>query len=187
MTDARVPMLDEAQALEVAAAHGLPGDLARLNIFRVLLRRPALAKAVSDTLLSLLFGGVLEHRLRELVIMRIGWVTGSAYEWTQHWRIGRDFGCSEQDLLGVRDWRAHDGFGELERAVLAATDTCLASGDLDEATVTDLRRRLGDDAALELVAVVSTWSMVSSLLRSLAVPLEDGVSPWPPDGRRPAG
>jgi hypothetical protein len=29
--------------------------------------------------------------------------------------------------------------------------------------------------------------MISSLLRSLEIPLEDGVEAWPPDGRQPTG
>lgn len=182
---ARVPMLDEGTAAVLAAEHGIPDALARLSIFRVLLHRPRLAKAVADTLLSLLFGGELDDRLRELVIMRTGWVTGSVYEWTQHWRIALDFGCTEDDLLAVRDWRTHDGFGEAERLVLAATDRCLAGGAVEEETVAELRRHLGDDATIELVAAIGTWSMISTLLRSLDVPLEDGVEAWPPDGTRP--
>jgi alkylhydroperoxidase family enzyme len=185
VTGARVPMLDEEAAVAVAAEHGIPEQLARLSIFRVLLRRPRVARALADSLLALLFGGDLDARLRELVIMRIGWATGSAYEWTQHWRIALDIGCTEDDLLAVRDWQAHGAFGEVERAVLAATDTCLAGGTPGEREVAALRTHLGDDAVVELVAVIGLWSMVSTFLRSLDVPLEAGVEPWPPDGRRP--
>jgi hypothetical protein len=38
---------------------------------------------------------------------------------------------------------------------------------------------------LELVSAVGLWRMVSTHLRSLEVPLEDGVTAWPPDGRGP--
>lgn len=64
---------------------GLPGHFSQLNVFRVLLRHPPLAKALADNLSMLLGqGNVLKPRLRELIIMRIGWQTGSNYEWTQH-------------------------------------------------------------------------------------------------------
>lgn len=42
--------------------------------------------------------------MRELVIMRIGWVTGSVYEWTQHWGVATALGVDQADLLAVRDW-----------------------------------------------------------------------------------
>ena len=42
-------------------------------------------------------------------------------------------------------------------------------------------------AIAELVAAIGNWRMFSALLRSLDVPLEDGVDPWPPDGIAPDG
>ena len=182
----RVPMLDVAAALESGQRAGVPAQLAELSIFRVLLRRERVAKATSDLLLGLLFGGVLDPRLRELVIMRIGWRTGSVYEWTQHWRVAVDLGVPEADLLAVRDGPDAPGFGAIERAVLEATDQALAGQRIADTTMAELRSHLEDDAVLELVAAIGTWSMISTVLRSLDVPLEAGVAPWPPDGLAPS-
>lgn len=185
MSDSRVPMLAEATALEVAGRAGVPEPLAGLNIFRLLLRRERLAKAVADMLLSLLFGTELDARFRELVTMRIGWVTNSAYEWTQHWRIAADLGLPGDDVLAGRDWENHPGFGELDRAVLAATDECLAGERISDEVMAVLRHHLPDNAVVELVAAIGGWTMISTFLRSFDVPLENGIDPWPPDGKRP--
>jgi hypothetical protein len=32
---------------------------------------------------------------------------------------------------------------------------------------------------------IGTWRMVSTVLKTLEIPLEDGVMPWPPEGRVP--
>ena len=119
--------------------------------------------------------------------MRLGWATGASYEWTQHWRIALDqFGCSEEDLLALRDWENAAHFGEAERAVLAATDETLATGTLSPQTWDRCRAHVGDETAcMELVASISTWRWISQFTRSLEIPLEEGVEPWPPDGRRP--
>ncbi|MCS5636313.1 MAG: carboxymuconolactone decarboxylase family protein [Myxococcota bacterium] len=184
MTTGRVARLDLAEARGIAEEHGLPAQLAELNIFRVLLRNPALAKATSDLLLTLLFRSSLDHRLRELVIMRLGWATASSYEWTQHWPIALEqFGCSEEDLLALRDWEKASHFGEAERAVLAATDETLERGTLSPATWERCRAHVGDEVAcMELVASVATWRWISQVTRSLEIPLEEGVEAWPPDG-----
>ena len=183
----RVKRLEKERAIEAAKEVGLPEALAELNIFRVLLLNPVAAKAVSDLLLTLLFRSSLDPRLRELVIMRLGWSTASSYEWTQHWRIALDqFGCSEQDLLGLRDWGNAPHFGARERAVLGATDETLATGTLSSATWKECREQLGSETTcMELVASIATWRWISHFARSLEIPLEDGVVPWPPDGRRP--
>jgi len=186
---ARIPPLSEEQAIAVAAEHGLQPHVAKLYIFRVLLNHPRLAKEINNSLLMLFSAGKLSTRLRELIIMRLGWETGSVYEWTQHWRIALDqFGVSEQELLALRgDWRKEDVFGEPERAVLEATDETLATGTLSPETWARCREHVGGDrVCLELVASIATWRWISQLARSLEVPLEDGVAHWPPDGKAPA-
>ena len=105
MTEARVPRLPVDEAKAAADEAGVPDYMAELSIFQVLLNHPSLARAVNDLLATMLWHGVLDPRLRELVIMRIGWLTASDYEWTQHWRVALGLGVSADDLLGVRDWQ----------------------------------------------------------------------------------
>ena len=180
----RVPLLSPEAAREAAEQAGVPAQFADLNIFRVLLHQPLLARQVADLLVALLFRGKLDARLRELVIMRLGWATGSEYEWTQHWRVALQLGVSEEDLLALRDWRGSDRFGPAERAVLAATDETLESGAVSAETWRECEAQVGgSEELLELVAAIGWWRMISSLLRSLEVPLEDGTVGWPPDGK----
>lgn len=181
-----VPLLDPDEARHRAAQAQIPDALAELNVFRLLLNRPRLAKATADLLLSLLFGAQLEARLRELIIMRVAWITGSEYEWAQHWRIATQAGVSEADLVGVRAGVSHEGFGPQDRAVLKAVDEVGIGGAVSQTTLAELRRLLGEDAAIEAVAAVGAWAMVSTLLRSFDVPLEEGTPGWPPDGVDPS-
>lgn len=126
---ARVPLLSLDDSLAAAEAAGIPAELADRNLFRALLSCPSLAKGINDLLYSLLFAATLSDRHRELVIMRIGWATGSNYEWTQHWAVAQSaFGCQPEDLLAVRDWRRSDRLDASDRAVLAATDETLETG-----------------------------------------------------------
>ncbi len=185
-TESRLPRLSLEAARAAAEQVGLQEQMADLNIFRVLLHQPKLAKAISDVLLTLLFRGKLDARLRELVIMRIGWATGSVYEWTQHWRIAQQLGVSEEDLLALRDWRASDRFDDADRAILAATDETLETGTISSETWKRCEEHLGStEERLELVSAIGTWQFISAFLRSLEIPLEEGVTPWPPDGATP--
>ena len=183
---ARIPLLSVEEAKLAAEQIGLPAQMAELSVFRVLLRHPELCKAIFGLLSGLLFRGKLDARLRELVILRIGWATKSEYEWTQHWRVASQLGVSEADMLAVRDWRQSGRFGAAEHAVLAATDETLEQGAISPETWRACETELGShENLLELVAAIGNWRLFSSLLRSLEIPLEDGVSSWPPDGVRP--
>jgi alkylhydroperoxidase family enzyme len=184
--DERVPLLSVDRAIEAGNALGVNEGLARLSIFQVLLQHPKLAKPFSELLFCLLFKGSLPVRLRELVIMRTGWVTGCAYEWTQHWSIAKLLGVDEEALLAVREWeKAPQGlFDPAERAALAAVDDVASTGEIGEETWALVSAALAEPSdQVELVMLVVTYAAISSFLRSLEIPLEDGVEPWPPDGR----
>jgi alkylhydroperoxidase family enzyme len=191
MTDlakrARVPILSLEESLEAAEAAGVPAELADRNLFRALLSCPGLAKGINDVLYSLLFGASLSDRHRELVIMRIGWATGSDYEWTQHWHVAQNaFGCDPEDLLAVRNWRRSTRLDAADRAVLAATDETLETGRVGADTWAECEHRLGSsEACIELVAAIAAWRLISEITRSLDIPLESGTSSWPPDGTPP--
>src|SRR3546814_393081 len=138
--DARIPMLDVDDARAAAARVGVPEGMADLSVFKVLLRHEDLAARVNGLLHQLLWNGALDARLRELIIMRIGWRQGSMYEWTQHWRVARMLEIPEDDLVAVRDWKASDRFDRADRAVLAATDETLGSGAIRARTWSERKR-----------------------------------------------
>lgn len=183
----RIDLLSLEEAANAARSAGISEQMAPLSVFRVLLRHPDVAEELASTLTTLLFrGGKLDARLRELIIMRIGWRTGSVYEWTQHWRVARGLGIPEADLVATRDWQVAPNLSEADKAVLQATDETLDNGMISDAGWEACCRHLATDAErIELVVAIGNWTMFSQLLKSLRVPLEDGVEAWPPDGRAP--
>ena len=77
----RVPMVSLERARELGEAMGLPARRTQSEAFRVLANNPGVARVAYSQLIQLLENNKFDTRLRELMIMRIGWVTGSAYEW----------------------------------------------------------------------------------------------------------
>lgn len=185
----RIPMLSIEAAEKAARSVGIPEYLAPLSVFRILLQHPRLAGEIASTLKLLLSeGNTLDERLRELVIMRIGWKTNSVYEWTQHWRVARMLEIPEQALLATRDWQKAEGLSDVDRAVLAATDETLEDGMISDETWGSCCTHLkSEEERIELVLAIGNWCLFSQLLKSLKVPLEEGVEAWQPDGISPNG
>ena len=101
-SDCRIPFLPVEKAKRLGKEYGVPSSMAHLNVFRVMLNHPELAAAVSNLLATLLYeANKLDLRLRELIIMRIAWQTGSVYEWTQHWRVAEALGIDGESVVGV--------------------------------------------------------------------------------------
>ena len=183
----RVAMMPLDQMPALVEAAGLPPAAATRTVYRVLANNPTVLKVVSTQIQTLIRKNSLPHRLRELIIMRIGWSTGSAYEWTSHWRICMELGIPAEDVLAVRDWRSSDRLTDADKAVLQATDDVLAGQTISDDTWADITRHVTDPAQqVELVVDIGNWVLASIMLRNLKIPVEDTVMIWPPDGQRPA-
>jgi alkylhydroperoxidase family enzyme len=179
----RVRPISPERARELGAAMGLPAHRTGSEAFRVVANNPAVARVAFGQLMQLLEHNSFDFRLRELMIMRIGWVTGSVYEWTQHWRVATEGGVPAEDILAVRDWRASTRLSAADRAILAATDECLAGGSIAEATWADVVKHVPDPAhQVEFIVAMGNWMSFSLLFRALRIPLGEGIAHWPPDG-----
>lgn len=182
----RVPFASLEQAIGVGRAIGAPEVMATRNAFRTLANNETMAKGVFTHLTTLLNKNTFSTRLRELAIMRIGWVTGSEYEWTQHWRVATTANIPPDDILAVRDWKNSARLTTADLAILTATDEMLAGGKITDATWAECCKHVPTAAEqVEMVVCIANWIMFSNILRTLEIPIEDGVVSWPPDGKRP--
>jgi alkylhydroperoxidase family enzyme len=179
----RVPMVPLERARELGEAMGMPARRTQSEAFRVLANNPGVARVAYSQLVQLLENNKFDTRLRELMIMRIAWVTGSAYEWTQHWRVATTAAIPPEDILAVRDWRSSGRLTAADKAILAATDECLAGKSISNAVWAEIARHVADPAQqVEFVIAMGNWMMFSLLFRNLRIPLAEGVTVWPPDG-----
>jgi alkylhydroperoxidase family enzyme len=179
----RVPMVSPERARELGEAMGMPARRTGSEAFRVVANNSGVARVAFGQLMQLLENNKFDTRLRELMIMRIGWVTGSAYEWTNHWRVATTAGLPPEDILAVRDWRAADRLTAADRAILAATDECLAGKSISDATWAEVAKYVTDPGQqVEFIIAMGNWLMFSMLFRNLRIPLGEGVAVWPPDG-----
>jgi alkylhydroperoxidase family enzyme len=180
---ARVPMVSLERARELGEAMGMPARRTQSEAFRTLANNPGVARVAYTQLIQLLENNKLDTRLRELMIMRIGWVTGSAYEWTQHWRVAAAAGIPPDDVLAVRDWQSSERLNAADKAILAATDECLAGKSISDAAWADVAKHVTDPGQqVEFVIAMGNWMMFSLLFRNLRIPLAEGIAVWPPDG-----
>lgn len=186
-TSTRIALLSKEEALQRGREQGIDDYIAQMNLFRALLHYPEVAGELNRSIIALVSSDqVLSHRLRELIIMRVAWLSRSEYEWTQHWQVSIMFGLSPEEIVAVRDWPQAACFDATDAVVLAATDDTLAHGAIQPATWAELISLLPAPAAqITVVASIGNWHMFSQLLRSLDIPLEDGAMIWPPDGVGP--
>jgi alkylhydroperoxidase family enzyme len=182
----RVEYVTVEEARRLGREIGIGEAQASRSAFRMLANHPDLVKHVYGLLTMLSSRNKLPTRLRELIIMRLAWRAGAGYAWFQHYRIATQAGITPEEIVAVRDWTKSNRFGRAERAVLAAADDTTERGKISDAVWAECAQALKDPAVLvEMVVAIGNWTMFAQLLRSLEVEIEEGATPWPPDGQAP--
>ena len=183
----RLELVPVEEARRLGAEMGIGEVQASRSAFRMLANHPELARHVFGLLKQLATRNKLPSRLRELMIMRIGWTTASEYEWFQHYRIAtKEAGLTDAEIIGLRDWRSSDLFSPADRAVLAAVDDTRERGEISEEVWAQCQQLFKEPAVLvEMVVMIGNWTLFSQLLKTLCIPVEGGADPWPPDGKAP--
>ena len=93
-----------------------------LNIFRTLAHHPKLLERWLVFGTHILNKSSLPPREREMLILRIGWLCRSEYEWGQHVLIGRQAGLADEEIERIKSGPEASGWSELESALLRAVD-----------------------------------------------------------------
>jgi alkylhydroperoxidase family enzyme len=146
-----------------------------MNVFRTFAHHPDLMRAWLPFGAHVLRSSTLEPRLRELVVLRVGWICHSPYEWGQHVNIGRRCGVSDTDLERLTAGPEADGWSNPEAAALRATDELVNGHTLSDATWADLSTHFSTRQVLDLIFLVGQYQLVAGALNALRVARDDGL------------
>lgn len=144
-----------------------------LNLFKVLGHSPYIGLNWHRLGNSIMTGEELPSRLREITILRVGSLTKSAYEFTQHTNIGLSAGLTREQIQAIDDWKNSSLFNEQERAVLAYVDEVERDIKVSDNTFSALKGFLSEHAIVELTIVIGYYGMVCRFLIALDIELED--------------
>jgi alkylhydroperoxidase family enzyme len=172
----------ETRALLGATSGGV-GASRVLNIFRTLAVHPKLLKRWLVFGSHVLAKSTLPSRERELVILRVGWVCRSEYEWGQHVVIAKQCGLGDDEIERIGEGPDAPGWSERDQALLRAADELVGDHFIADATWAALARDWSTEQIVDLVFAVGQYTLVSMALNSFGVQLDAGVAGFPPARR----
>ena len=173
---ARVPLIQEQQHAEFAGliekfCAARRGRL--INIYRMLLNSPPLAESWFNHSNAVRWKTTLPARLREIVIIRMGHLTGSQYVLRQHVpSLALADGLSLAECDALADWRGREFFSASERAVLAYTDTMTRDVVVPDPVFAEVARHFNAREIVELTVLIGTYNMNARVLQALELDLE---------------
>ncbi len=150
------------------------------NIFKTLAHHPKALKRWMVFANHVLFKSTLTARDREILILRTGWLCQAEYEWAQHKRIAKRAGLDEADIARIQAGPGAEGWAENERLLMAATEELHGDKMISDATWAGLAGHYGTEQMIDIVLTVANYNLVSMVLKTLRVPLDEGLEGFAP-------
>ncbi len=154
-------------------------SLSRLNVVRTFTVNPRLAEAWQPFAYYVLRTSTLPPRDRELLILRIGWLNQSQYEFTQHVRVARGIGFTDLDIERVKTGPDAPGLDTFSIALLRAVDQLRTKSFVDDAVWSVLKTRYDEKQLMDVVVTTGQYNIISWYLNTLGTPVEDWATPQP--------
>ncbi|NQU71530.1 MAG: carboxymuconolactone decarboxylase family protein [Rhodospirillales bacterium] len=170
---ARVPLLDgdeDPSMAELAEKirSGRRGNV--INVYKLLLHSPPVAENWFNLINTLRWGTELPGRLREIVIIRIGYLNRVDYVINQHVpKLALAEGLTQAECDALADWRESEYFSQAERAALAYAETMSRDVQVPEEIFAALGPHFNDREIVELTVLIGAYNMHTRVVQALDI------------------
>ncbi|MCJ2177282.1 carboxymuconolactone decarboxylase family protein [Novosphingobium album (ex Hu et al. 2023)] len=171
----RLPFLSEDQlderhfaAMEqLRVLYGYPEGMPLAPFFATLAHSPEFFAGYIDLGVAASIRSALPDRVRELAILRTGWLYGAPYLWGEHVKATRGKVFTPDEIERITEGPEAPGWGELDRAVMQAADDLHSDAMISDAVWGVLAQHLDERQLLELPMLVGHYVLTAFLQNSL--------------------
>ena len=158
-------------------ARELTLERGELNVYRVLANARNMFTGWMVAGRAALTSPILPARLRELVILRTGYLMDCPYEIAQHTTTARAAGINAHEIAALAADSGSDtaDFTLLEHAVLRLTTKLLTARSVDPALFDEVHNALGAEATIEVLMLINRWAGLALMLNALEVDLDESA------------
>lgn len=150
-----------------------------LNVFATTGRHPELFERFIPSALYVLQEQTLPARNREMLILRIGWLCQAKYEFGQHTISGKQAGLTDEEILRITRGPEDPGWSDFDAALIRVADELYHDAIISDATWNTLSERYDEKQLMDVVFTVGQYNMISWMLNSFGVQLDEGVPGFP--------
>jgi 4-carboxymuconolactone decarboxylase len=148
-------------------------DLPQLNVSRMLAGSPSLFRPLTRVFNAYLNDGLLSDELREIVILRTGYLRDSEYEVVNHLRVAKLIGMAPERVAALRPGEAQDVFTDQERNVLRFVDEVVRDGNASTQAFDAVAQFMSPAEMIELTLVIGVYTLVSQFCATFGIEPED--------------
>ncbi len=155
-----------------------------LRLYHLLLNSPEFARGWLNLGTAIRQQGILEDRLRELVILRVSRLLPAAYVWSTHVEIARRAGATQEQLDVLAESPTAPYFNDRERVALEYAATMTERVSVPDELFERVRAHFSPQEILELTVTIGFYNSVCRVLIALHLDEEPGFEAAPFDSIR---
>ena len=146
------------------------------NVFTALLNNPGAAEAVTSLGEYIRYRSRLDPIIRETAILTTARELNNKYEWAQHEPVAKDVGVRGEVIDSILSGKGPMGLPAKEGIFIQASKELIKTGSVSNPTYQALDHLLGTQLTIDFIVTVGYYSMLSRLISSLGVDLDDGLT-----------
>ena len=156
-------------------------DIEPLALFRTLAVHSELASRARPLGAGILGRGLVEPRVREVMIHRTCGLTGAEYEWGVHvMGFGKPVGFTDAQLASTVHGDADDPvWSDAERAVFRLADELHGTSTVSDELFKELERHFDAPQIVELCLTSGWYHALSYVINAARIPLETWAARFP--------
>jgi alkylhydroperoxidase family enzyme len=149
-----------------------------LNAMGVMAHHPDVTLAFNHLVAHVNYDSALSARQRELLVLRVAHVRGSAYEWGQHVYQGGQAGITPDEVERVRVGPSAEGWSPFERALVRAADELVGDARIGDDTYATLSAELDTRQLMDVVFTVGAYDAFAMFLRTFDVAVDRDLADY---------
>jgi 4-carboxymuconolactone decarboxylase len=166
----RIPYLDMEQASS-EYREMLKGRF-DLNLYRMLPHATTIAPGFLRMGRAILRESTIDPTLREIVILRVGFLSNDRYDVYHHERAARKIGMSKEKIEAIESHPESAVFSPLEKLIIRYTDEVVKNVKAPDALFNELLAQIGNRTMAELTLTIGFYMAAGRFLENLGVEIE---------------
>jgi len=159
------------------------GEARGMNGVGAMLHHRALSKAFLTFNNHVAMASTVSKRIREILILRVGWLRRAEYEFQQHVILGLRAGLTETEIDRITYGADAEGWDVIDAALLRATDELVASAYIKDETYAVLAQHFNTEQLLDIIFAIGCYEMLAMVFNSCQVPFEASLPLMTPETR----
>lgn len=144
-----------------------------INVYKLLLHNPAIAEAWFALNNAVRWQTALDGRLRELLIIRIGYLCDAPYIIRQHVpALAQAEGITPEACEALRNWPESELFDPRERIALEYTDALTRFTRASDPLLAGMKAFFTERQIVEVTVLIGAYNMHARVLNGLDLDLE---------------